>query len=580
MFIICASANESDVEITGQIIETQVNEEVTENQVIEETEVSTVKVTSLTYIAGCDLKLKLNKDGVMTTSGEGSASYFTYNYIDLVLCDGCQFIISYSDGSEKVFLRADGVFITENGEVLDESLLTITDNQADKHWVKPGSYHITITYDGYSIQLPISVESDNIPAEPKLKSLKLTKSGITISWKSAKNAAGYNVYRRLKGNDKWSCIGTTKKERYTDKNVKNNKTYEYSVKAFNDEGIKGRYSEAKAITFVSAPKIKSLINTEDGVVVRWNKIAGAAQYRIYRRGAGAKKWTYLGTTDKNSFTDKKASAGKYWKYTVRAYNGNFSDYYTSGPCVKRLKNPSNLKTGEYNKCVSFTWKETAGATKYVVYKKQLMENKWKRVCTTKNNFYADKSVSSGNTYVYTVRAVCGNYKSSYNTSGISRKYTANNLQYYVNTVTNGEYAWPVPYSDVLVSSRYKMRTLNGRTRMHNGIDVVREYNTHGSKVVAVKDGTVITASNGYNGGYGNYVVIDHGNGVETTYAHLSSVNCTRGEKVKQGELIGKIGNTGYSFGAHLHFGIKVNGEWRDPFLYLTQTEGWVRCTDV
>lgn len=139
---------------------------------------------------------------------------------------------------------------------------------------------------------------------------------------------------------------------------------------------------------------------------------------------------------------------------------------------------------------------------------------------------------------------------------------------------SGDMIWPLPYSDTYVSSSFKMRTLNGVTRQHNGIDICRWAGTHGASIVAVKDGTVEYANhNGYGGGYGLYVVINHGNGVKTYYAHLSSVHVNTGDYVTQGTVIGLAGNTGYSFGAHLHFGLMINGGWVNPMNYLSKPSG-------
>jgi peptidoglycan hydrolase CwlO-like protein len=86
--------------------------------------------------------------------------------------------------------------------------------------------------------------------------------------------------------------------------------------------------------------------------------------------------------------------------------------------------------------------------------------------------------------------------------------------------TTGNMIWPLPYNNTYVSSSFKMRTLNGVTRQHNGIDICRGSSSHGATIVAVKAGTVTTAyHSGYNGGYGLYVVVDHGDGVKT-YAQL------------------------------------------------------------
>ncbi len=139
---------------------------------------------------------------------------------------------------------------------------------------------------------------------------------------------------------------------------------------------------------------------------------------------------------------------------------------------------------------------------------------------------------------------------------------------YYGSGVAGQMSWPVPYEDVYISSSFKMRTLNGSTRKHNGIDICRWGGTHGADVIASGDGTVVKAAWGYNGGYGNMIIINHGNGVTTYYAHLSNIKVSVGQSVKKGVVIGNVGNTGYSFGAHLHFGVMVNGNWVDPVKYV------------
>ena len=153
---------------------------------------------------------------------------------------------------------------------------------------------------------------------------------------------------------------------------------------------------------------------------------------------------------------------------------------------------------------------------------------------------------------------------------------------YYGSGATGKMVWPVPYEDVYISSSFKLRTLNGRTKWHKGVDICRWGGSYGSDVIASKGGTVTTAAWGYNGGYGNYIVINHGNGVCTYYAHLSDIKVKKGQKVKQGLVIGKIGNTGYSFGAHLHFGVMINGKFVDPVKYVpryTPKGKYIKSTD-
>jgi murein DD-endopeptidase MepM/ murein hydrolase activator NlpD len=100
-------------------------------------------------------------------------------------------------------------------------------------------------------------------------------------------------------------------------------------------------------------------------------------------------------------------------------------------------------------------------------------------------------------------------------------------------------------------------------RMHEGIDIAA---SSGTPIWAAASGTVIYS--GWLGGYGNLVVIDHGNGLSTAYAHASSILVGVGQSVSQGETVSLIGSTGNSSGPHLHFEVRVNGSAVDPLLYL------------
>jgi murein DD-endopeptidase MepM/ murein hydrolase activator NlpD len=99
--------------------------------------------------------------------------------------------------------------------------------------------------------------------------------------------------------------------------------------------------------------------------------------------------------------------------------------------------------------------------------------------------------------------------------------------------------------------------------MHEGIDIGCAF---GAPNRAAASGTVIHA--GWLGGYGNLVVVDHGNGLSTAYAHASSIVVGVGQSVSQGQTVSLVGSTGNSSGPHLHFEVRVNGNAVDPLLYL------------
>ncbi len=116
-----------------------------------------------------------------------------------------------------------------------------------------------------------------------------------------------------------------------------------------------------------------------------------------------------------------------------------------------------------------------------------------------------------------------------------------------------------------ITSYYGQRPspYSGRVKMHEGLDIG---GTIGTPVVAPADGVVVFS--GRKPGFGIYVQIDHGYGVETIYAHAQAANVRSGQLIKRGDIIAQVGNTGYSTGPHLHYEIRVNGIPVDPYYYI------------
>ncbi len=134
----------------------------------------------------------------------------------------------------------------------------------------------------------------------------------------------------------------------------------------------------------------------------------------------------------------------------------------------------------------------------------------------------------------------------------------------------GELAWPIP-GYTRITSKFGMRyhPILHYTKLHTGVDVSAPT---GANFVAANDGIVVKA--GYNGAYGNMVIIDHGGGVSTLYAHGSEIMEQVGQTVKRGEtVVLKVGSTGYSTGPHAHFEVRINGSPVNPLDYVSIPEG-------
>lgn len=128
----------------------------------------------------------------------------------------------------------------------------------------------------------------------------------------------------------------------------------------------------------------------------------------------------------------------------------------------------------------------------------------------------------------------------------------------------GIFAWPAP-SFTRISDDYGYRThpILGVQQFHNGVDMAAP---GGSPILAAYDGTVVAAA--YSSSMGNYIMIDHGDGLYTVYMHASALYVSKGAEVSKGEKIAAVGSTGRSTGNHLHISVRLNGNYVNPWNYL------------
>ena len=128
----------------------------------------------------------------------------------------------------------------------------------------------------------------------------------------------------------------------------------------------------------------------------------------------------------------------------------------------------------------------------------------------------------------------------------------------------GIMAWPTPgYTRITSPFGMRVHPIDGLYKMHTGVDIAAPT---GTPFIAVSDGIVVKA--GWQGAYGNMVMVDHGGGVSTVYGHGTDILVTLGQEVKRGEPVMTIGSTGYSTGPHAHFEVRINGKTVDPLNYI------------
>lgn len=155
----------------------------------------------------------------------------------------------------------------------------------------------------------------------------------------------------------------------------------------------------------------------------------------------------------------------------------------------------------------------------------------------------------------------------------ARQAAQNQGEAYNATVGTGQWYWPI--NSTLITSRYgsRMHPILGYERFHAGVDINAN---SGAPIYAADDGTVARAT--FDNSYGNYVMITHGNGYTTVYAHCSGLAVSAGQTVSRGQVIGYAGETGLASGVHLHFEVRYNGSTMDPIsLYPGVALSYYNC---
>lgn len=255
-------------------------------------------------------------------------------------------------------------------------------------------------------------------ADTKVTFVTNVTSGITVKWSRVTGAAGYYVYRKT-STGSWSRIAELKGAStlgYTDTKASAGVTYIYTVRPYSGN-VKGDWNSTGTLKRLADPTVASVTNATAGITVKWNKTAGASGYIVYRKGTSG-SWTRIADVKSGSatsYTDKTASSGSTYSYTVRAYSGKTMSDWHNYKSLKRLADPKfdsayAVKTG-----ITLKWRKVTGAGGYILYRKA-PGGSWARIADIKSGStlkYVGTTAAKGVKYSYTIRAYSGKVMSSW-----------------------------------------------------------------------------------------------------------------------------------------------------------------------
>ena len=255
-------------------------------------------------------------------------------------------------------------------------------------------------------------------ADTKVTSVTNVTSGITVKWSRVTGAVGYYVYRKTsKGS--WSRIAELKGAStlgYTDAKASVGVTYIYTVRPYSGD-VKGDWSSTGTLKRLADPTVASVTNATAGITAKWNKTAGASGYIVYRKGTSG-SWTRIADVKSGSatsYTDKTASSGSTYSYTVRAYSGKTMSDWHNYKSLKRLADPKFDSAYAVKAGITLKWRKVTGAGGYILYRKA-SGGSWTRIADIKSGStlkYVDTTAAKGVKYSYTIRAYSGKVMSSW-----------------------------------------------------------------------------------------------------------------------------------------------------------------------
>ncbi|MDO4649994.1 MAG: fibronectin type III domain-containing protein, partial [Eubacteriales bacterium] len=315
---------------------------------------------------------------------------------------------------------ADGRWTLAGEGCIEQNVYTTTYTTEEENEAYTG----TVNSDGtYSYSLP----------SPKFR-LEPSTTGVKVSWDLIPGAERYRVFYKETQNGTWINAGSTKSNSFIKTGLTSGKTYYFTVRclaSFSEEYTSEYDKKGKSICYIAPPSINSASLTTTGIKLSWSAVAGAPKYRVFYKLSGANSWTVAGDTTSLNYTINGLSSGKTYVFAVRCVNAAgtsyVSDYFTKGRSKRFVKAPVLSGVSAATSGVTVKWAASPGAVNYRVFYKLAGASKWTKASDTGKTSYTVTGLTSGKTYVFTVRCLNKegtDFTSAVNSAGKTLLYLA------------------------------------------------------------------------------------------------------------------------------------------------------------
>ncbi len=272
----------------------------------------------------------------------------------------------------------------------------------------------------YAVKAISGINSGVLSEKAKIKLFGIQKpevycegETVTVKWDKIKGATNYKLFKRTVKGD-WEEVYSGTQNKFTDSDVSIGKQYYYSVTVEKDNHYSSFDTAGVSVVCLKEPEIVSVSsNVDNSVLVKWGAVKHATKYRIYRESPFEDS-TYIGTTSSAYFYDTGKKANNYfYTYSVKAINENSESISGNNTEMHLFMEAPELVSVKWNEGNVVKWKRVAGALSYKIYRK-VPDGSYKEIAEVKDVLsYKDKTAKKGTAYYYTVVAMNGDYKGSY-----------------------------------------------------------------------------------------------------------------------------------------------------------------------